>query len=627
MKKAAAHAEQVRTIRPLPKQLINKIAAGEVVERPASAVKELVENSLDAGANRIDIEIEKSGLRLIRIVDNGCGIPDDQIEIAFSRHATSKISDFGDLESLVSYGFRGEALPSIASVSRLRIVSRTAAEEAGTELVFEGGVLNSRRMISAPVGTTIEVENLFYNTPARRKFLKSDATEARHLSRTSTALALAASHAGFSYTINGRKVFDIANDTDPTDRVAQLLAPGKTFIGVDHSEGSIKIAGYLGLPDMMQSNRTGHYIFVNDRYIQSPSISHALSSGYGELIPRGRYPIGCLSLTIDPREIDVNVHPAKTEVRLSREREIYNVVKHVVAEALRHDGIIPAFATTSFASDGTAGPSVGLPAFDRERYIPGAYSQAAQNSGFVDKLYRSVSIDPDESAPEGVRVDRATGEVLGSHSSGQSDCVRAERTQEAQQASGPAMGFDFIGRFDDLYLLLRSGSDLFIVDQHTAHERVLYEEMLIRVERQSVSSQHLLFPVQVELNPQQFAVFEASSEQLNLSGFTISHFGGQTVNIEAMPAVLSKKSPQSVFEKILDDLSSLQKTGYDLKKAMAQSMACRAAVMAGDRLNEREAVHLVNQLMKCQSPYSCPHGRPTFIRMGRSDIDRQFGRG
>ncbi|MBU0982903.1 MAG: DNA mismatch repair endonuclease MutL, partial [candidate division Zixibacteria bacterium] len=328
-------------IRPLPERLINKIAAGEVVERPASVVKELVENSLDAGADQVSIEVENSGVRLIKIVDNGCGIGADQIEIAFSRHATSKISDFKDLDRILSYGFRGEALPSIASVSRLRMVSRFVGEDTGTEIIFEGGVLQSKRPVAAPPGTTIEVENLFYNTPARRKFLKAESTEARHVSRVATALAIGRYDRGFSYRTNKRKVFSLPPGQVLGERVTALLSPGKTFIAITGELGPIRVEGFVGMPDMAMSNRNGLYLFINGRLIQSPSLSHALVAGYGELLPRGNFPIGALLLTIDPTEIDVNVHPAKTEVRLSRERDVHDALYRLVKDTLRERGVIP----------------------------------------------------------------------------------------------------------------------------------------------------------------------------------------------------------------------------------------------------------------------------------------------
>ncbi len=609
-----------RPIRPLPARVINKIAAGEVVERPASVVKELVENAVDAGADRIDIIIEKSGTKLIKIVDNGCGIDEEQIEIAFSRHATSKIASFDDLNTLYSYGFRGEALPSIASVSRLRMVSRIHQAKVGTEIIYEGGVLHSKRPTAASSGTVVEVENLFFNTPARRKFLKAETTEARHISRTATALAIGRYDIGFSLTMNGRKLFSLPSGSSLKERVAGLLAPNKEFVTVAGEIGLVKVEGCIGLPDMLQNNRFGQFIFINGRYIHSPTLSHALAAGYGELIPRGMYPVGALLLTIDPAEVDVNVHPAKTEVRLSREREIHDALRHIVKEALRQDGIIPSLKSAEFPVSAQSGHRSSRPeplsSKDSSNFIPGVQQQEPFSANLLAELYQAPDIDVTKPPTEIIKVNRETGEVL-----------QTEQKPAPSLASpGPSAGFRLLGQFSDLYLLLQSGDDLYIVDQHTAHERVLYEETFQMIENQSVNGQTLLFPVQIELSPEQLAMFEEALELLNKSGFGVSHFGGRMVKIEAMPSVLGQKPPEKVFLKIMDDIASLKKEGYDLKKAMAQSIACRSAVMAGDRLTDQEATHLVSRLLQCENKYSCPHGRPTFIKISKADLNKQFGR-
>jgi DNA mismatch repair protein MutL len=611
-------------IRPLPERLINKIAAGEVVERPAAVIKELVENAIDAGSTRIEIHVERSGSKLIKVIDNGCGIPADQIEIAFSRHATSKISGFSDLDRIMSYGFRGEALPSIASVSRTRMVSRTSEAEVGTEIIFEGGVLQSKKPIAAPVGTTIEVENLFFNTPARRKFLKAETTEARYLSRTAMALALGRSDIAFSFTMNGRVVFNLPGG-DLGQRVAGLLGYGKNMVRVGGETGPMKVEGYVGKPDQAQSNRFGHFIFVNGRYIQSMTLSHAISAGYGELLPKGLYPVGALLLTVDPTEVDVNVHPTKTEVRLSQEREIHDALVGCIRDALRQDGIIPAFRSAEPGREGAESPSLHLsnpPTPSRQEVIPGIAPRSFPSHEQLRELYRS----PDSAAPQAsgevIRVDASTGEILESHAAVPAGA--GQPMPESPELTGDSIRL--VGRFSDLYLLLQAGEDLFIVDQHTAHERVLFEATLRKMERHEMVGQQLLLPVQVELGPEQFAVFDEAVALLNKSGFAVSEFGGRTVQIEAVPLLLSRKSPEKTLRKIIDDLSSLKKAGYDLKKAMAQSIACRAAVMSGDRLNDQEAVGLLEQLLRCQNKYSCPHGRPTFVRISRTDLDRQFGR-
>lgn len=609
-----------RWIRPLPERLINKIAAGEVIERPAAVVKELVENSLDADATRVDIIIEKSGTKLIKIVDNGCGIPADQIEIAFSRHATSKISDFSDLDRIGSYGFRGEALPSIASVSRTRMVSRPVEAEIGTELLYEGGVLKSRQPKASPVGTLIEVENLFFNTPARRKFLKAETTEARHISRTATALAIGRYDVGFSFSLNGRSIFSLPAGGTLADRVTELLAGGKTLIPVSGEAGPIRVEGLIGHPEMAQSGRWSQFLFINGRYITSVSLAHALSAGYGEMLPKGNYPLGAILITLDPEEVDVNVHPAKTEVRLSRERDIHDAVYHLVKQALRSTSVVPVYNPGSGSVDRPGQTTFAAqPPFTphhQSSRIPGLGDSRSYDTAAAIDFFRAASA-PAAELPRVVAVDTATGEI-----------VESARQAQSVEPQAPSLdGIRLAGRFGDLYLLLQAGEDLYIVDQHTAHERVLYEDMLRRIEREGILSQQLLFPVQIELSPELMAVFDEAEPVLGRSGFVVTHFGGRTIRVEGVPSVLSKKSPEKMTMRVLEDVGGLRKAGFDAKKAIAQSVACRAAVMSGDRLSDQEAVGLVHALLKCENKFSCPHGRPTFIRITKGDLDRQFGRG
>ena len=606
--KQASDKKTERWIKPLPERVINKIAAGEVIERPAAVVKELVENSIDASADIIDIFIEKSGAKLIKIVDNGCGIPEEQIEIAFSRHATSKIRNFDDLNALYSYGFRGEALPSIASISRLRMVSRTPVAKVGTEIIYEGGVLQSKQPIAAPFGTTIEIQNLFYNTPARRKFLKAESTETRHISRNAMGMALSRHDIGFSFTSNGKNIFTLPKDSTLKERVSGILGEDKKLVKIEGENGPVKLIGYIGTPEMVQQNRYGQFLFINNRYIQSATIGHALSAGYGEMLPRGRFPIGVLLLEVDVEEVDVNVHPTKAEVRLSREREIHDAVYRIIKDTLRSDGIIPAFKSAQFETGDRRAPGRN---YEQTNYIKGVNNSESVHPNLLRELYHNSAAETSDSS-EIIRVDKQTGEII--------------EQQEPAKYPSTLSGFRLVGRFLDLYLLLQAGEDLYIIDQHTAHERVLFEETMAKVDNNAIEGQSMLFPVQIELDPQQLALFEESVAMLNNSGFDVSHFGGRTVHINAIPSILKKKSPEQVFTKIMDDIASLQKSGYDLKKAMAQSIACRSAVMAGDRLTDEEAVYLLQRLLKCENMYACPHGRPTFIKLSRLDLDRQFGR-
>nr|MBN2278028.1 DNA mismatch repair endonuclease MutL [candidate division Zixibacteria bacterium] len=604
-----------RWIRPLPERLINKIAAGEVIERPAAVLKELVENSFDALAEMVEVIIEKSGTKLITVIDNGCGIDADQVEIAFARHATSKISNFDDLERLGSFGFRGEALPSIGSVSKLRMVTRTRDSELGTEIIIEGGVIQSRKPTAAPFGTKIEVHDLFFNTPARRKFLKTETTEARYLTRNAVALALCEPKVSFSYTLNGRKIFQLDETYDRLEtRVRHVLLGSNRdkLVDIGSETELMAIRGFLSYPDNVRQNQYSLYFFVNNRYIRSQTLLHAVTAGYKELLPRGNYPIGAVFLDVDPVMVDVNVHPTKAEVRLSDERRVHDLLYQAVKRAVfKSTGInMPRVEVGGLPADGTM---TAVEAIRKARaFVP-------NTSGTIDRsmmrelyAHREIRTDIEERADEAPDI---------------SD----RELSDQSEISGKDEDFDFggvlyLGSLSNLYLIFRDGPRLLIMDQHTAHERVLYEENLRFMGAGKAVSQNLLFPINVELSPDRVALYEEAREILEAAGFTAEPFGAGTVLLSGVPISLSRKSPEIVFHAILDDVDNMQKEGADLKKAVAQSMACRAAVMAGDRLTSEEAVALYKQLMKCDNRHSCPHGRPIILEIAKEELDAKFGR-
>lgn len=596
-----------RWIRPLPERLVNKIAAGEVIERPASVLKELVENAIDAGADRIDVRIEKSGG--IEVHDNGCGISSEQLEIAFSRHATSKITDFNDLEQISSYGFRGEALPSIASVSRLRMVTKTADEDHATEIQIEGGVVCHVHPAHRAEGSSVIVEDLFFNTPARKKFLKAESTENRQLIRASGALALSALGVAISVSLNGRKLFMFSAEDDLKTRAVRILGTApEALIEIDAKEEGFTLRAVMGRPDVARSVRGGLYLFVNKRALRSSPLLSAFYLGYGELLPKGVFPIGAALLEVDSRTVDVNVHPAKSEVRLSAEREAHSFIRHNVRDALRNEGIIPEFRLRQPDFRDSESNQAALP--------PNANGAIASRADSVDIQFPTDGSET-SSAPS------ATEQLFGAS---QRRSNREPEHPADDMLETLSVGAVYLGQFNDLYLLAQKGEDLYLIDQHAAHERILYEQTMAEMEKHAALSQRLLLPVNVELSPERLAVYESHKSELEEIGFEMSHLGGQTLMLGATPAILAHRSPEKVFSLALDDIIRLSKSGYTPLKAVAQSIACRSAVMDGDRLDPEEGKAIIRALFVCDTGYTCPHGRPTSIKITRAELDRKFGR-
>ncbi len=600
-----------RWIRPLPERLVNKIAAGEVIERPASVLKELVENAIDAGADRIDVKIEKSGVTRIEVHDNGCGISSEQLEIAFSRHATSKISDFDDLEQISSYGFRGEALPSIASVSRLRMITKVADEDHATEIQIEGGVVCDVHPAHRAQGSSVIVEDLFFNTPARKKFLKAESTENRQLIRASGALALSALGVAIMVSLNGRKLFAFSAEDDLKTRAARILGTApEALIEISAEEDGFTLRAVMGRPDVARSVRGGLYLFVNKRALRSSPLLSAFYLGYGELLPKGVFPIGAALLDVDCRTVDVNVHPAKSEVRLSAEREAHGFVRHTVRDALRNEGIIPEFGLRQPDSPGVGASKAAL----------GQPSNA--NGGLASRAESvSVQFSPDDS--EAISSRSATEQLFGT---GQRRPTIEHDRSATEALEILSVGAIYLGQFNDLYLLAQKDDDLYLIDQHAAHERILYEQTMAEMEKHAALSQRLLFAVNVELSAERLLIYESHKAELEEIGFEMSHLGGQTVMLGATPAILAHRSPEKTFSLALDDIMRLTKSGYTPLKAVAQSIACRSAVMDGDRLDPEEGTEIIRALFSCQTGYTCPHGRPTFVKITRAELDRKFGR-
>ncbi|MCM8794265.1 MAG: DNA mismatch repair endonuclease MutL [Candidatus Omnitrophica bacterium] len=584
-------------IRVLPESVANKIAAGEVIERPASVVKELVENALDAGASLVDITVEMGGRGLIRVSDNGCGMLPEDARTALERHATSKITDLQDLARIGSFGFRGEALPSIAAVSRMRLITRSQSGPGGTELVVEGGALRASQEHPCAVGTTVEARDLFFNTPARRKFLKSDATEEGVLLETVTRLALPALKTRFVLRSNGKVVLDLM----PADR---LEVRAREIFGEDAArellelraeQGAVRINGLISKPILTRANRSGLTFYVNRRWIRSTALSYAVTTGYHGMLMHGRFPVAVLFLDLDPARIDVNVHPTKQEIRISKEAEVVELLKRVVKETLVGSrDLAPPLALIS--KEG------GRRVYEL-RENASAVTEAPAGPP-AQETFRPFSDLP---VPAAVAVPLSEPVVF-------SDSLRVTK---------------ILGQLHQTFIVAETQEGFLILDQHAAHERILFETLLSHVRAGQAEKQTLLLDEVLELHPKQVDLFKRAVPFLERAGFDIEEFGERTYVIRAYPAVFGEMNPVGVLTTFLEELEDgkVRTVLEGQAEAVAALCACKkGAVKARDPLTPEAMRSLIKRLAACENPFTCPHGRPVFFTQTTQELERQFKR-
>lgn len=569
------------TIRVLDSELVSRIAAGEVVERPSSVVKELVENSLDAGAGQISVEARGGGVSLVRVTDNGTGIPPGEVELAFERHATSKIGSLEDLESITSLGFRGEALPSIATVAEVEIVTCNDDSGAGSYLSLKDGAVAGRGSQGRSRGTTLTVRNLFRKVPARLKFLKSPDTENSHIASVVSQYALAFPEVRFVLSIDGRETLRTPGSGHLLDSVTQVyglpVAQNMLVIGSDRgwegreSSPSPVVTGMVGSPAVSRSGRGYLSFFVNRRWVNSRSLAWAVEEAYHGLIMTGKHPVAVINISISPREVDVNIHPIKTEVKFRDERAVFSAVQKSVRRALVEQMPVPGIqeVATAYASPLNTGQiSWDLPA--------GGSRPAASPT--------PVSYTPAASLP----ALRVLGQVMSS------------------------------------YIVAEGPDGLFLIDQHAAHERILFEKINGRRSPERVEVQGLLEPVTIDISPGQGEVLKSRYEELSRFGFSIEPFGDRTYLVRAVPAMLYRKDWAGVLRELLDSISGGSRD--DWTEAAAVSISCHSAVRAGQAMADDEMRELVRQLEQTDVPNTCPHGRPTMIHLSSRQLSREFGR-
>ncbi|HLW48653.1 MAG TPA: DNA mismatch repair endonuclease MutL [bacterium] len=575
----------------LPPAAAERIAAGEVIERPASVVKELIENSLDAGARRITVEIEGAGSRLIRVSDDGCGVPRDELAVAFARFATSKLRSADDLRRVRTYGFRGEALPSIAAIARVTIVTRPAAADTAATLTVAGGVGQAVVTAAAPEGTTVTVEDLFYNTPARQRFLKSPAREAAVIMETVQALGLAAPVVAIRLLEAGREVLWMPPEPFE-ERARRVLGPSFTdrTLRIEAS-GPTALTGVLGTPQAAQARRNHQWWLVNGRPVRSPMLARALDQAYHTLIPDGRVPAAALHVRVPQESLDVNIHPRKAEVRFADERAVFNDVVRETRRVLHGAALLHT----------VAGPA-------RQAGADSAHGAGA--------------------APFGTRIEETP------RGYGAAGPARLDRGVTAAHlwTTGPAApGWPVIrvlGQLALTYIVGESGEELVLIDQHAAHERVLYERLLTRRRSGGVQAQGLVTPTVAELSPAEERLVSEVRPALASLGFEFEAFGRAAVRLTAIPAIAAGRDAAALFRACLADLAGDRSdhAGRELEERLAIATACHTAVRAGDRLDHATMAALLEDLAQAEDPYSCFHGRPTLVRIPRGDLERWFYR-
>lgn len=617
-------------IRVLPPDVAAKIAAGEVVERPASVVKELAENAIDAGAKTIRVEIQAGGKRLIRVMDDGAGIPAEEVPLAFARHATSKLTSLDDLSHVLTLGFRGEALASIAAVSQLTMVSRPAGQAAATRIRLEGGEQVALGAAGSPGGTIITVENLFYNVPARLKFLKADATEAAHIHRVIAHYALAYPHIRFALTSDNRLVFQTNGNGELFDALVAVfdLETARQMIQVESQEiegqGSrgagesgassllprssapllVSVQGYAGAPALHRGGRDQIIFFVNRRWIQDRSLNQAVVQAYHTFLPVGRYPVAVLNIELDPAEVDVNVHPTKAEVKFRDPRLIFKAVQRGVREAVVAAAPVPTYGshvTPEYHFAGGFGGHAGDTAPWRTAF-GGPQRPSFGQFGF--EAQRTLPLPP-ASSQEAERTSLAGAPLL--------------------PQKMPLMRV--LGQVQQMYIVAEGPDGLYLIDQHAAHERILYEQLAAQKAQAGAARQQLLEPVLVELLPGHAALLEAERPALQEVGFELEPFGGAAFRIRAVPQILGQADPAQALVDILAEMADgAIPLAREVHEKIAITVCKRASIKGGQVLSFEEMRELVRQLETTTSPRTCPHGRPTMIHLSAAQLAREFGR-
>ncbi len=654
-----------KVINVLDSSVYNHIAAGEVVERPASVIKELVENSIDAGASRIDIEIENGGISKIKVSDNGSGIDKEFVKTAFMPHATSKIAKIDDLDNILTLGFRGEALASIAAVSRVLMITKTEENDIASAIELEGGTVLKQYETGRTTGTTTTVSDLFFNVPARKKFLKKDKSEEQEVTALISRFILANPHIYFSYKADGKTIFS-APGTNLEDAIFSIY--GKEAISetlkVDLSKGEYKVWGYVGRPSFSKPNRTYQTLVINGRYVVNNTISVAIANAFGEMLMKRKYPFYVLHMTLPADEIDVNVHPNKLDVRFANNSLVYSIFFEGVGRALSTMDYVASAEDTNIEKAIDAVQTASI--LDTLKTIDSSKDVTVEKQTFImpeppkpaEKIDRAgVNLNPfsrDVKSMTEEEKDEYRDTILDATlRTSSSDKVKdgfglgskllerlAETKEEDRYNSsgyfitkdpvqtdlGIQSAVKKIGKIFNTYLIVEVDDDVFFIDQHAAHERVLYEKFKAQYDNKNIAVQPLLFPYVLSLNPLEANIIEENLETMQELGFDISEFGNNTYKVSAVPAIVSEMNFDTFFSEFLSDTKNTLKKSSDLIKEYLMQHSCKSAIKGGNDLTESEINQLFNQMGKEKIALFCPHGRPIAIRISKSEVEKWFKR-
>lgn len=624
----------------LDESTINKIAAGEVVDRPASIVKELVENSIDAKAKNITVEIVKGGIQKIRIVDDGCGIASDDTVIAFERHATSKIRQEEDIQKITSMGFRGEALASVAAIAKVTLETKTVDEATGTKVVIDKGVVNTVEEIPWTKGTTITVEDVFANVPARYKFLKKDYTEAGYIEDSLTRLALANPGIAIKYINNGKQIFSTTGNGDIKYTVYNIFGRQamENLIEVNYEYENIKVTGVIGSPLISRSTRQHEFVYVNSRYIKDKTLMSAIERAFEQSLNIGKFPFTILNVQIPPNEIDVNVHPAKLEIKFENESKVFEAVYHAVKNGINnyHNSISP-FANE--ASEQKIETTFEKEYVQETTVVKTVENNSTEESPIVEKQEQKVIEIESENNISNVQVDQTRpqqGFIYETNIEEEKVYITEDssvqiqdilETKEEKETYQEVIKYKYVGSLFDTYILIEMNEKLYIIDQHAAHERMLYEEIKEQYYSKEKQTQMLLIPTLVELTNKEKTLITENMKMFEEAGYILEDFGDNAIKISGIPNIGYDINFEEMLKDLIDELLENVRTVREEKeKRFLATLACKAAVKGNMGLTKEEHITLLDKMMKLNNPFTCPHGRPTAYEVSKYEIERRFAR-